>query len=117
MLPARFTRTFILVIVGLVVLTSLLMFHEPTRKTYFDAYTGHLFDSDGVQGDYAQARPPIRPPVRPPVRPSSVLIPEKEVPEEASKELQGIHGSVIMSKLGNETAKYVCFNYCCIEFY
>lgn len=94
MLPARYTRTFILVVVALVILTTLLMFHEPTRKTYFDPYTGHIFDSGGVQNEYIENRPPTRPPawVEPP-------------PEEGVKEIQGVHGGVIMSKLGNETAK------------
>ena len=100
MLPARFTRTFVLVVLGLVVFTTLLMFHEPTRKTYFDPYTGHLFDSDGVEEDFIRGQPPVRPPVRPPPLADSVTEQVKQM-----KELEGVHGSVIMGRLGNETAK------------
>ncbi|OCB85790.1 hypothetical protein A7U60_g7142 [Sanghuangporus baumii] len=102
MLPGRFTRTFVLVVLALIILTSLLMFHEPTRKTYFDPFTGYLFDSDGVQEDFVRARPvPVRPPIRPPVRPPAL----QETVVEQAKELQGVHGGVIIGKLGNETAK------------
>lgn len=90
MLPARFTRTFIFVVLALLLIASLLLLHEPTRKTYVDPYTGILFDDGGVQADYIPDNPPDPP----------VLV-EKPT----SGEVQGIHGGVIMSKLGNETAK------------
>ncbi|KAI5123829.1 hypothetical protein M0805_009121 [Coniferiporia weirii] len=81
MLPARFTKALLSVVLALVVLTSLLMFHAPTR-TYLDPYTGKLFDGDGVEADYARTHP-----------------------DSPAKTLQGVHGGVIMGKLGNETAK------------
>ena len=101
MLPARFTRNFVLVVLALVILTSLLMFHEPTRKTYFDPFTGYLFDADGVQEDFGHGNPLTRPPVRQPVRPPAL----QDTVVEQAKELEGVHGGVIMGKLGNETAK------------
>ena len=68
--------------VNQVVLTSLVVFHEPTR-TYFDPLTGKIFyDDDQLQSQ--GSKPP---------------------------QLTGLRdhaeGAVIMPKLGNETAKYV----------
>ncbi|KAH8115172.1 ERV/ALR sulfhydryl oxidase domain-containing protein [Phellopilus nigrolimitatus] len=83
MLPARFTRTFLIIIIALVVLMSLFTFHGPTRA-YLDPYSGRVFDSDGVERDIGF---------------DSASHPESVAP------LQGVHGGVIMSKLGNETAK------------
>ena len=84
MLPARFTRTFVFVVLALLLIASLLLLHEPTRKTYVDPYTGILFDDGGVQEDYLADKSPVKP---------------------APEPLQGVHGDVIMGKLGNETAK------------
>jgi FAD-linked sulfhydryl oxidase len=58
-----------------VVLTMLAMLHPPLRA-YVDPWTGQLFGEGGVEKSWN--RPP---------------------PEEVA------HGGVIMSKLGNETAK------------
>ena len=66
-----------------VLLTSLFVLHEPTR-TYLDPLTGRLFDDGGVERDIAQR------------------------PHNADK--YGPGGSVIMPKLGNETAKWVLCN-------
>ena len=85
MLPARFTRTFIFVVLALLLIASLLVLHEPTRKTYVDPYTGILFDDGGVQEDY--------------------LADKVVAVNPTSKPLEAVHGDVIMGKLGNETAK------------
>lgn len=84
MLPAKFTRTFIFVVLGLLLIASLLLLHEPTRRTYVDPYTGILFDDGGIQEDYLADKSPVK------------LAPEP---------LPAVHGNVIMGKLGNETAK------------
>lgn len=57
------------------------MFNEPSRA-YFDPLTGKLFDGYGVEKDLNNLR-------------------------ENGAPITGVDGGVIMSKLGNETAKYV----------
>jgi len=79
----RFARTFIGVIVLLLVITSLAMFHEPSR-TYLDPLTGNFFDDGGIEKD--------------------------TVASPSSSPLAGIHGNVIMPKLANETAKRLLGN-------
>ena len=88
MLPARITRTFIFVVLALLLIASLLLLHEPTRRTYVDPYTGILFDDGGVQGDYVADEALDGP----------GLVGKP-------KEIQGVSGGAIMGKLGNETAK------------
>ena len=62
MLPARFTRTFILVVVVLVLFSSLLLVlntpslairRPSSSSSYFDPNRGLVFDSDGVEKDIA----------------------------------------------------------------
>lgn len=92
MLPARFTRTFVFVVLALLLIASLLLLHEPTRRTYVDPYTGIIFDDGGVQGDYIADE----------ALDGAVLAGKGKVMD---VQIQGAHGGVIMSKLGNETAK------------
>ena len=63
------------------VISTLLMFHEPTR-TYFDPLTGNLFEDAGVVHDV-------------------------DTVTGGSTQIKGVNGGVIMPKLGNETAKCV----------
>ena len=99
MLPARFTRTFILVVLALVLFSSfLLLLRTPSiasPSSYFDPYRGVVFDSDGVEKDLDR-------PYQDKQIPKPIIIPEGE-----KKPLQGVHGGVIMGRLGNATAKYV----------
>ncbi|THH07539.1 hypothetical protein EW145_g3310 [Phellinidium pouzarii] len=90
MAQAKFTRAFLGIVIAMVILTSLFMFHTPS-PTHLDLQTGKLFDSDGVEAEYARAR----------VHPSIPALPQTTLP------IQGVHGGVIMGKLGNETAKQV----------
>ena len=60
-------------------LGSLLLLHSPSR-TYLDPFTGDLFGEGGV---------------------------EKDLHTFPASAAEGVHGGVIMSKLGNATAKYV----------
>ena len=80
----------VFVVLALLLIASLLLLHEPTRRTYVDPYTGILFDDGGVQGDYVA---------------DEALDGPGLVGKPASKEIQGVSGGVIMGKLGNETAK------------
>jgi len=75
MMPPKFVRAFIGIIIVLVILTSLFVFHEPTR-TYLDPLTGNIFDDESIHRN-AEAGPHFR----------------------------DFGGGVIMPKLGNETAK------------
>ncbi|KLO15085.1 hypothetical protein SCHPADRAFT_927368 [Schizopora paradoxa] len=74
-MPPKFVRAFIGIIIVLVILTSLFVFHEPTR-TYLDPSTGNVYDDESVHKT-VDNKPPIR----------------------------DFGGGVIMPKLGNETAK------------
>jgi len=74
---SRFTKSFLFIILFLFLLGSVALFHAPSRA-YIDPWTGDLFGEGGV---------------------------EKELhPFPASHE-GSVHGGVIMSKLGNATAK------------
>ncbi|KAH9917215.1 ERV/ALR sulfhydryl oxidase domain-containing protein [Amylocystis lapponica] len=74
---SRFSRAFVAIVFALFVLGSLVLFHAPSRA-YLDPWTGDLFGEGGVEKDlHAYPTPP-----------------------------PGVaHGGVIMSKLGNATAK------------
>ena len=79
----------VFIVLALLLLASLLLLHEPTRKTYVDPYTGILFDDGGVQGDYI----------------ADEALDGAVLAGGNANVIQGAHGGVIMSKLGNETAK------------
>ncbi|CAE6477424.1 unnamed protein product [Rhizoctonia solani] len=77
---ARFTRTYLVVLVALIVIISLvtLSTHHPLQS-YVDPLTGKIFGEGGVEKSS-----------------SDVLV---------AHEMSGVRGGVIMPKLGNATAK------------
>ncbi|TFY78478.1 hypothetical protein EWM64_g5536 [Hericium alpestre] len=78
---SRFTKSFVITALALLFFASLTLLHSPTRA-YIDPLTGTWFGEGGVEGQlHAQ-------PVAGPAHGDS-----------------SVHGAVIMSKLGNETAK------------
>ncbi|KAH7094089.1 ERV/ALR sulfhydryl oxidase domain-containing protein [Auriculariales sp. MPI-PUGE-AT-0066] len=59
---SRFSRSFVVVAVALLILFSLAMFHSPeTARTYLDPITGNVFGKDSVQRDLdlIAQRPPM----------------------------------------------------------
>jgi len=72
----RFAKSFLIIMLALLVVTTLALLHPPSRA-YMDPWTGELFGEGGVEKDVQSHRPPT----------------------------SGVSGGVIMSKLGNETAK------------
>jgi len=74
---SRFAKSFLAVVFALFIVTTLALLHPPSRA-YIDPWTGELFREGGVEKDVHPQRP----------RPTT-----------------GVSGGVIMSKLGNETAK------------
>ena len=106
MLPARFTRTFILVVVVLVLFSSLLLVlntpslairRPSSSSSYFDPNRGLVFDSDGVEKDIAVDQNKKKP----------WIVGGGGGGEKRPLQVEGAHGGVIMSRLGNATAKYV----------
>ena len=106
MLPARFTRTFILVVVVLVLFSSLLLVlntpslairRPSSSSSYFDPNRGLVFDSDGVEKDIAIDQNKKKP----------WIVGGGGGGEKKPLQVEGAHGGVIMSRLGNATAKYV----------
>lgn len=85
---SRFARLFCLIIVSLLILATLASLHPQTRA-YIDPWTGELWGEGGVEKDLR------------------VLYPDnsKEYGPAHSGVVGGVDGGVIMSKLGNETAK------------
>ncbi|THH18681.1 hypothetical protein EW146_g2343 [Bondarzewia mesenterica] len=79
---SRFTKSFLVVIVALAFVASLAVLHAPSRA-YIDPWTGDLFGEGGVENQLHALQP---------------LVPQVD---------SAAHGGVIMSKLGNETAKRV----------
>ncbi|KAI6115237.1 ERV/ALR sulfhydryl oxidase domain-containing protein [Pisolithus croceorrhizus] len=84
---SRFAKLFCLIIVSLLVLATLASLHPPTRA-YIDPWTGELWGEGGVGKDWRLY--PVH---------------SKGHGSEHSGTAGGIEGGVIMSKLGNETAK------------
>jgi hypothetical protein len=86
---ARFTRTYLVVLVALIVIVSLVTMttHHPLQS-YVDPLTGRIFGEGGVEK----------------ARPDAI----------ATHEISGVKGGVIMPKLGNATAKLVssCSRFC-----
>ncbi|KZV99409.1 hypothetical protein EXIGLDRAFT_762703 [Exidia glandulosa HHB12029] len=82
---SRFSRSFLLVALALLVLFSLALFHPPSR-TYFDPISGAVFGEGGVERDLAQY-------AAKPAPTQQEKVPEERIP------------GVIMPKLANATAK------------
>jgi len=83
---SRFARSFIAIIVALLFVTTVAFLHPPSRA-YLDPWTGEWFGEGGVEAD---AR-----------LPNSLV----HTYQEKVMSGKGAKGGVIMSKLGNETAK------------
>ncbi|KAF8963567.1 ERV/ALR sulfhydryl oxidase domain-containing protein [Flammula alnicola] len=77
---SRFAKSLVLIIFAMLVLTMIALMHPPSRS-YIDPWTGQLFGEGGVE-KMLQSQVCAQPPV-----------------------ISGVKGGVIMSKLGNETAK------------
>jgi hypothetical protein len=73
---SRFAKSFLAVMLAVFLITTLALLHPPSRA-YMDPWTGELFGEGGVESDVHPHEPPA----------------------------SGVAGGVIMSKLGNETAK------------
>ncbi|KAI0821451.1 ERV/ALR sulfhydryl oxidase domain-containing protein [Irpex lacteus] len=76
---SRFSKAFLFIILGLFLIASLAMLHPPSRA-YIDPWTGELFGEGGVEEDL-------------------------RVPGSKGSNPESAHGEVIMTKLGNVTAK------------
>jgi len=74
---SRFSRSFLFIILALFLFGTLALFHAPSRA-YLNPWTGDLFGEGGV---------------------------EKDLQTYPATPVDGAHGGVIMSKLGNATAK------------
>ncbi|KAJ6593362.1 ERV/ALR sulfhydryl oxidase domain-containing protein [Mycena capillaripes] len=85
---SRFAKSFVAIVVALLLLSTVTFLHPPSR-TYFDPWSGEQFGEDGVEQSLRTSKGPAHPPAHPPA-PPPVL---------------GADGGVIMSKLGNATAK------------
>ncbi|KAL4062779.1 hypothetical protein V8B97DRAFT_1686193 [Scleroderma yunnanense] len=92
---SRFAKLFCMTVIALFILATLASLHPPTRA-YFDPWTGDLWGEGGVEKDLRVS-----------------------YPHGDSGTTGVVGGGVIMSKLGNETAKYVLFAYitreCCSQ--
>ncbi|KAG8771030.1 hypothetical protein FRC12_003896 [Ceratobasidium sp. 428] len=79
-MAARFTRTYLVVLVGLIVIISLVtMTTYHPLQSYVDPLSGRIFGEGGVENSASSLDSP--------------------------KQIGGAHGGVIMPKLGNATAK------------
>ncbi|EIW80569.1 hypothetical protein CONPUDRAFT_125372 [Coniophora puteana RWD-64-598 SS2] len=83
---SRHSKAFMAIIVCLVLVSTLALFHPPSRA-YMSPITGDFFGEGGVERDYGSDR----------WRPPYDTQPGRKPPP--------TEGGVIMSKLGNETAK------------
>ncbi|KAF7319424.1 Sulfhydryl oxidase [Mycena chlorophos] len=75
---SRFAKAFIAIVVALLLLSTISFLH-PNSRAYLDPFSGELLGEDGMEKSLRKGQPP------PP--------------------LAGVEGGVIMSKLGNATAK------------
>ncbi|KAG7091199.1 hypothetical protein E1B28_010250 [Marasmius oreades] len=84
---SRFAKSFLLLVVALLVLTMVGFIHPPSRS-YLDPWTGQLFGEGGVENTLNLNEPP-------------------QPPADSSPDLSAatVKGGVIMEKLGNATAK------------
>ena len=73
----RFLRSFLLIALALILILSFFII-QPSSRAYVDPFTGELFAEGGTEADPAKAQ---------------------------DVDPEGLRGGVIMSKLGNETAK------------
>ncbi|KAI0262251.1 ERV/ALR sulfhydryl oxidase domain-containing protein [Gloeopeniophorella convolvens] len=80
---SRFSKFFLVIVITLLLLASIALLHPPARA-HLDPWTGDLFGDGGVEKEFHAL--PIDIPHPPPAVPHAT-------------------GGVIMSKLGNETAK------------
>ncbi|KAA1470457.1 hypothetical protein DENSPDRAFT_836252 [Dentipellis sp. KUC8613] len=76
---SRFSRSFVLIVLALFLIASIALLHSPSRA-YIDPWSGNLFGEGGVEG-------------------------QLHTPDMKGLGGDSAHGAVIMSKLGNETAK------------
>ncbi len=123
---SRFAKSFLLVVAVLVRvfrsfsntvstagqgLLSMVAFLHPPARAYIDPWTGQLFGEGGVEGVWHNGSIQT-------VHGYTTAPILKSKPEDfsgmSSEELESsVHGGVIMSKLGNATAKYVRFSIAC----
>ncbi|KAG9312149.1 ERV/ALR sulfhydryl oxidase domain-containing protein [Chiua virens] len=89
---SRFARVFVAVAVAIFLVATLTFLHPPSRAAYIDPWTGEFFGEDGEEKSMH-----ILPYPGPSPHPGGV----SESGSEGGKDI----GGVIMSKLGNETAK------------
>nr|GAT45975.1 predicted protein [Mycena chlorophos] len=75
---SRFAKAFIAIVVALLLLSTISFLH-PNSRAYLDPFSGEFLGEDGMEKSLRKGQPP------PP--------------------LAGVEGGVIMSKLGNATAK------------
>jgi len=78
---SRFAKSFLAIIVTLLLFTTIAFFHPPSRS-YIDPWTGDLFGEGGVEKMLHPQPPSTKPPP-----------------------INGVEGGVIMAKLENATAK------------
>ncbi|KAF8554909.1 hypothetical protein OG21DRAFT_1385292, partial [Imleria badia] len=82
---SRFSRSFVAITVALFLLATIAFLHPPSRA-YIDPWTGEFFGEGGVEKDMR-------------------LLPRPTADSGDEKGVGVLQGGVIMSKLGNETAK------------
>ncbi|KAF9268503.1 hypothetical protein L218DRAFT_983934 [Marasmius fiardii PR-910] len=87
---SRFAKSFLLLIVALLVLTMVGFIHAPSRS-YLDPWTGQLFGEGGVENTINHNKPPPKLPAES----HRTHLPSADT----------VQGGVIMGKLGNATAK------------
>ena len=80
-------------------------FLHPPVRAYIDPWTGQLFGEGGVEGAWHNGS------IQTVHGYTSAPILKTKPDDTGGMELDtSVHGGVIMSKLGNATAKYVCFS-------
>ncbi|TDL18009.1 hypothetical protein BD410DRAFT_793695 [Rickenella mellea] len=104
----RFSKSFLATILFLVLVGSLFILNAPS-KSYLDPASGNVFGEGGVEGELMLRGRPVR---KPPSGPVAAVAAAQAAAkagegggEEEMKKIEGVEGGVIMSKLGNETAK------------
>ncbi|KAF8622795.1 hypothetical protein AX15_006725 [Amanita polypyramis BW_CC] len=99
---SRFARSFLLVVAILGLLSTVVFLHPPARA-YIDPWTGQLFGEGGVEGLLRNGT------VQAVYGYTSVPMFKHKPDDTGSMGMEdleaSVHGSVIMSKLGNATAK------------
>ncbi|KAG8221252.1 hypothetical protein J3R82DRAFT_1416 [Butyriboletus roseoflavus] len=98
---SRFARSFFAIIIALLLLATLTLFHPPSRA-YIDPWTGEFFGKGGIEKDMRISILPY------PMTGGATFGSESESELASGGKGEGMKagaGGVIMSKLGNETAK------------